>query len=402
MAKKGRRTSKKVKAERDESAIPSEIVAPRPYEPSSRSYFRIAVAFILATVILVSSAAYFVFYGVQISVKPERMPVSAEAIYEVKENPLSVNSIRGKLAALEEEKSVVFSARGGGKAIPDYAHGQVTVYNKSGRVQKLVAKTRFLSEGGILFRLREAVFVPAGGQKEMEVFADEPGVAGNILAGKFILPGLSAALQAKIYAQSDSPMTGGEKTASIIQESEIKEARETIIAELDSALRKKILESFAAGNDVLGIAFSREILNQESSHAAGEEANEFTIKIRMRVAGVSWGADLGERAAEILAGLYPSGKELVSDNLKNLEPQIIKYNETESLATVRVNISGMVIPSADNPLFKPDNFAGLSKDEIVKYLTDKKLAESAGVRFFPFWLKRAPYSPSHIKIIIEK
>ena len=103
-----------------------------------------------------------------------------------------------------------------------------------------------------------------------------------------------------------------------------------------------------------------------------------------------------------MANLYPSGRELVASNLQSLQPKITKYSEADNVATISVNIQGVTIPSADNPFLDAGHFVGLDKSGIEKYLSDKKLAESSEIKFFPFWLKIAPANLSHIQIVIKK
>lgn len=118
------------------------------------------------------------------------------------------------------------------------ATGTVTLVNETGAAQPLVATTRLLSEGGVLFRLRDRVTVPAGGTVEAAVYADQPGPSGDIGPSRFTIPGLSPALQASIYARSSSPMTGG-----VVYDGEpFTEAElDLIVAELAAEARERLL-----------------------------------------------------------------------------------------------------------------------------------------------------------------
>ena len=404
MAAKAKTAKKTTKGESaaapGERAGSAEIIS-RPYEPSSKSYLKIAFGFVVATLILMTLTVYFVFYGATIKIKPQKSSVSAEAIYEVKENPMSVNAVRGKVLVLEEEKSGNFTLEGEKTKIDASAHGEVIIRNQSDRSQKLVATTRFLSDKGALFRIREGITVPAGGSAVAEIYADKKGEAGNIGPAHFTLPGLSPALQQKIFADSKAPMSGGIVEAGVITKEMLAKAREGLASELGALLRKKITESLAK-DEAVDIAFLDEIVKQESSRAEGEGAENFDFKIRLRVIGVSWGKDLISRAAEILETLYPFGKELIASNLGGLRPQIEKYSESEGTAMIKITVQGTVIPTLGYELLDAGHFAGLNKAEIEKYLSDKKLAESAEIKFFPFWLKTAPINPGHIQVTIQK
>jgi|GEM_PF-1252381 hypothetical protein len=395
MVTKRRGTIKSVKE-------PSSVVESLPSEYSSKSYFRIFAIFAFLTLALILLAIYFIFYGVKIYVAAQKMPISIDAVYEIKENPVGVNSIRGKTIALEEEKIKIFKVVGDGKKIQDFAHGNVTIYNNTNRAQPLVAKTRFLSDGGVLFRIRKDIIVPTSSSLQVQIYADERGAVGNISPGTFILPGLSAPLQKQIYAKSSVSMAGGETTPNILTEEILKNAKESLVAELGAELKKEIRDSLKI-DDLGNIAFGEEILNQESSGVVGEEIDSFELKIKLREIGVSWDKDtLIQRAVEALSSFYPFGNELISNNFDDLSPAISKYSIESGTTTISVNIKGVVVPSKENPLLGSEHFRGLTSAEIENYLKEMKLAESARIEFFPFWTKRAPENPAHIKIIVEK
>ena len=88
------------------------------------------------------------------------------------------------------------------EVIEDKAIGNITIINESSLDQPLVATTRFLSEDGVLFRLKERVTVPSQGQIEAEVYADKEGESGNIGSSSFTIPGLSSSVQKLIYGES--------------------------------------------------------------------------------------------------------------------------------------------------------------------------------------------------------
>ena len=60
--------TKKKSTKKAPTAVEEElsVVTPRPYEPSAKSYFRIAIIFGAATVVLIGAVFYFVFYGARV------------------------------------------------------------------------------------------------------------------------------------------------------------------------------------------------------------------------------------------------------------------------------------------------------------------------------------------------
>ncbi|MBD3330237.1 hypothetical protein GF354_01755, partial [Candidatus Peregrinibacteria bacterium] len=101
------------------------------------------------------------------------------------------------------------------------ASGKITIINTTPNTWPLIARTRFQTNEGIVFRIKEGVTVPAAtstgpGKLEAYVIADITdengevvGERGNIGPSKFFLPGLREDSRSKIYAESTEPMTGG-------------------------------------------------------------------------------------------------------------------------------------------------------------------------------------------------
>ncbi len=118
------------------------------------------------------------------------------------------------------------------ETVDSVASGRVTLFNNTSADQPLITTTRLLSEDGVLFRLTNAVTVPAEGQIEAEVYADQAGASGNIASTSFTIPGLPDSLQADIYATSSEAMSGGTEEVAIFSE----EVYEQALAELKRQL----------------------------------------------------------------------------------------------------------------------------------------------------------------------
>lgn len=90
-----------------------------------------------------------------------------------------------------------------------YATGRIEIVNGSAAAQTLIERTRFVSDGGVLFRLVARTVVPARGSVLADVVADVPGAAGDIGPSGFTLPGLPASLRSVVTGRSDAAMRGG-------------------------------------------------------------------------------------------------------------------------------------------------------------------------------------------------
>ena len=90
----------------------------------------------------------------------------------------------------------------------------------------MVATTRLLTSEGVLFRLKDRVNVPAGGEIEVEVYADQSGIASEIGPSQFTIPGLRTDLQKLIYAVSKESMKGGIKKTGVLSVDDWSRAQE--------------------------------------------------------------------------------------------------------------------------------------------------------------------------------
>lgn len=169
----------------------------------------------------------------------------------------------------------------------EQAIGMITVINNADYNQPLVATTRFLSEDGVLFRLKNRVVVPAQGQIEAEVYSDVSGKGGNIKPTSFTIPGLPATVQKIIYGESSEQMTGGIKEIGVLTEEDlnnskiigekraIKEVKDKFLNDIKNEYRDK----YVALENLVDV----NILSVEFSNQAGDEVDEFNINVKVRV-----------------------------------------------------------------------------------------------------------------------
>jgi hypothetical protein len=120
-----------------------------------------------------------------------------------------------KLLTLEKEASTLVKPSGE-EEVSQKASGMIRIFNDySENGQKLVQRTRFESEDGLVYRIAESITVPGytddgPGEIEVEVFADEAGEKYNIENTEFTIPGFKGLPQFdSMYAESVSDMTGG-------------------------------------------------------------------------------------------------------------------------------------------------------------------------------------------------
>lgn len=82
------------------------------------------------------------------------------------------------------------------------AQGTVRIVNSYSNPIALIKSTRLLAPDGKLFRLAQAVNIPANGEVTANVYADQNGSLYAIGPASFTVPGLSSVLQSYITVTS--------------------------------------------------------------------------------------------------------------------------------------------------------------------------------------------------------
>lgn len=192
--------------------------APKPHGRQARSRGRIlAIAAGAAVFSLLAAGAWFgrsrVFGSGSSAPSPATHDVPAAAIALRSPATMAASFSEADRTLAGTPIDLTFSATAtfshAATATDAKAEGSIEIVNETGTAHTLIAATRFLSPGGVLFRLDRAVPVPAHGRVSAPVTADLPGAQGDIPPGRFTIPGLPEPLQAAIYGEARTAMTGG-------------------------------------------------------------------------------------------------------------------------------------------------------------------------------------------------
>ncbi len=377
-------------------------------------YRKIAFVFVALVGVLAILAAYFVLSRAEITVTIAKEPVSVDFIADLKEtvseNPAGPSvavpgaaAISGKVAEMTVSGSKEYPTSGK-KTAEGEAGGTVTIFNNYNKNQPLVATTRLLSPEGLLFRLKNRVDVPAGGKvPNVEVYADPPSdAAAKLGPTKFIIPGLWAGLQDKIYAQSFSSMHGGTGEVQFVTQTDLDNAYNDLTEELSGQVMENLKKEMPSAGEILGKVVIKEISEKRSTLKAGATGDKFTVNLKMKVVGVVfYRRDIEKLAHDQLNIKVPTDKELVNVNYNDLTFLVEKYDIKSGEANIMVHLAGEMALKADSQIFDKDKFIGFSKEKIIQYLSIYPEIERITIKFSPFWVKKVPQMKSNIKIIIK-
>jgi hypothetical protein len=358
-------------------------------------------------------ALHFFFAKAYVSVWPytrelivkERMTVRAGVEEENVEKIISA-------LTLKEEKSLTRLFPATGKSVQEQrAQGTVRVFNGfSTFPQKLVSQTRFLSEDGKLFRSQNPVVVPPGRQEgsalvagflDIEVVAAESGEEYNIGPSSFSLPGLFGnPAYTTITGKSFEAMTGGSKTeVSVVTESNLSSARDTLVAELRQEVRKSLESKTPEGMVLLAQAVDLQVLQSFSPIKAGAPLDDFNFFVKVQgVATVFPRVNVVNAAKALLAELAETREKIAQETLA-IEYENVEMNTSAQTISFDMKASSLLYKEIDPVEFKA-HLAGASKEEAVLSLSQNPSLQKAEILLFPFWLKYLPQNARDVEVSV--
>jgi hypothetical protein len=368
-------------------------------------YKKIAISFIILTIALVGLIFYFSFAKVSIVLIPNQEMVSDSIKFNVFDQ--SQESLAGsedvvgviKQIAVGLEKEYQATGR---EVLGEEVVGTVTIINNYTKNQPLVATTRLLSPDGKLFRTKNTVNVPAGGEIEVEVYADEPSPEMAIVPTNFTIPGLWAGLQDKIYGQSKDKMVYNEKAKITIQQADIDSAVKNLKADLLEKTKNDIGDAYNNYSQVL-YEINNNSITQELDGKVGEEKTSFNLKMSTKVIVIAFNDEkVLDMVGEQLALSLPDDKEIIDLTADGITYDLLSYDIKELTASVKAQAMAKMVLKNDANIIDRANLVGLTRDQLNEYLGN--LPEIAGfeVNFFPSFVQAVPNLADRIDIEIKK
>ncbi len=362
-----------------------------------RFYKFVALTFLVVTIILSGVIMFMSSKRTSIIIETKASPVDITDSILVGDTD-KYGSLKGTVVVKEVELDQTFTPTESEKQ-NGVATGKVTIHNDSSSDQPLIATTRFLSEDGVLFRLKDRVTVPANGSVEAEIYADEEGESGDIGPSKFTIPGLNETKQKSIYADSSEAMTGGVRNVGVLGKADMDRANQEILY----AMGQQGIKELEAENPDLKGAFKLIDSDITPDAEIGDEVSEFNLSGKGKVLGVFYKADdLQKIADDTLARKAIDDTELVEPS--NEPPTVVveDYNLTKQTATLQMFYSGTAKLNPESKELEKNMFFGKTKDEVRRYLLKLDHVRSVEIRFTPAWIRTVPHVGEHIDLIIKE
>lgn len=355
-----------------------------PTEQPVRFYKFVALTFLAITLVLLGVIVFLSSKRVTITIETKKSPVDVSM-------RVGADDVGGEMSTSTIAVTKTFTTDGE-TAVPGQATGMMTIVNDSGIPQPLVATTRFLSADGVLFRLRNRVDVPANGQIEAEVYADQEGEGGNIGPSNFTIPGLNEARQQQVYGRTTAAMEGGVQYRGVVTQNDIVTAEET--------LREEALVQAQAGLDTSSTLVMLIGDTSETSAAVGDEVTSFDVTLTATALLVRFDQSEVDRLAN-----EAIQRQLV-DDAERIEPTtapprvtIVGYEDGE--AELELFYAGLAELNPESDQVAKSVFYGKTRDEVRRYVLSLDHVQSVDIAFTPAWLQTVPHVSDHVNVIIK-
>lgn len=307
------------------------------------------------------------------------------------------------------------------------AEGEVTIYNWTDE-DKTLAKETVLTliriEGEKLkFLLDEAVEIPAQstavststeertttytpGKKSVRVRAEEVGEEYNIADDEeFSITGLSTD---DFLAQSNNTFEGGKKEeVQVVTSEDQNKLLQKLKNELESKAREDIKSRTVGDQKLTEEAISYEVLSQTFDKEVDEEAQEFTLTLRLRGSALVYSqAQLDELVSALLSETVPEDFDL-SDKELVTEVSAAKVEEGEdgkNMLKILAKLRASVVSKIDEDKIKKD-LVGRSLESAQKYLESVPGVSVVEITVFPPLpgpLTKMPRITSRIEILLKE
>ncbi len=368
--------------------------------------------FIPLVLILIGIFCYFTLSKAEIEIWPESEVLTFETkltIDKTAENVDLLNKvIPGKI--FEEEKTITEEFSSSGVVLKEKkAEGIIRVYNAySTSPQVLIARTRFVSADGKLFRTPTKITIPGGhyengkfilGYLDVQVKADQPGPEYNIDPSTFSIPGFAGtARYTKFYGKSFQAMTGGfREEAPQVTQGDLDQAQkmleEKALKDCKAALKEKISPEFILLDGIL----DSKIIETFSLARPKEELEKFSFQVKTSSTALVFKTEDAENfARDFIFSQIPEDKQLYQESLK-ITYSLENVNLELAKATLSLQMEAKIYSDIDTENLKK----GLSRKSLTEaklFLEDQPQITQVLVKFWPFWVKKVPEDIEKIKI----
>jgi len=369
--------------------------------PSSPSFKKITLSFVVVVIVLLVFIVYFSFAKATIIIT-----LGSEQKTQAFDLTVSSTSTESDLAGRIITKEIEISQKfevANFEEKTGVASGKIRIINNNNDSQQLIKTTRFLTAEGLLFRLKNNVLIPAGKEILAEVYADAEGAKYNIQPTKFTIPGLAKNLQEKIYGISDEPMAGGMKKIGVLTQADIDQAQKKFTGNLKQNIKTQLLLALAPGENISDSLIKYEIKEQNIKEKIGDQVENFTLTAKVLAQAVIVNEEqllttAKEKYKEQLT-LSGTKQNIANWQTNSFVAEIKASDAIKNNAILTVSLTAEIGGSFDLKKFDKKEIAGFDKKGVEYYFSQFAGIKDLAIKFWPFWVRSVPAVSD--KIIIE-
>lgn len=302
-----------------------------------------------------------------------------------------------------------FSATGKAR-VAARARGIVKITNRFSAVpQPLVASTRFLTEGGVLFRLPKSIVVPGakveGGKivpqsVEAELVADVPGERSNI-AGEtnLMIPGFQGTPKyEKFDAVAAQGFSGGlEGTGTVVSKDDIKNAEEQVTKAVFDVLKAEIGRGIPPGF-VSADGLQNVQIVKVDAPAPGTRAEHFSVAASAIGKALIFREQDAVALVQSLVLAGAADQEFVQGSAQlRYQARSADFGKGKAELAVSGHVKTRAVAHADDLAAL---IAGKKMGSITDVLRNRHELADFHLSFFPPWRSSAPANPAKIHITV--
>jgi len=368
------------------------------------------IAIVIGALLVIGGALFYIFYPkaiITMKVKSTLLEKEVEVIVDNNINDPDETrfAVPGELLESEQQGGKKYPTSGK-KDVGEKARGTVTISNGSGDSQKVSAGHDLKADSGLIFKTSADVTIPGAtvgggggiipGKADVQVEATESGDKYNIGPASFSMSGNL------LSGKSANPMSGGSsKQINIVSQNDINSAKDDLKNNI-AATTHEDLKKKAGANKIYDSSIVDEIISEETDKKAGDEADEFEIKIKVKSSVISFNE---EQFRAMVVKILEKG--IPSDQMLSLKPsdEVVTSGSDTSIKEGILKIKGTVkthtIVKMDINQIK-DAVKGKNRVDAENILKAMKDVEKADIALDPSWLiKKIPTREKRIEIKFE-
>ncbi len=370
-------------------------------------YRRFVWRFVFVVAFLALLVSYFSFSKLSIDVIPKSEAINDSLQLKVSTSSSTLQTIdgpqivRGQIKNVSVSAESEFSASGeeyGGEAIS----GRVKIINNYGKSQSLIATTRLLSPDNKIFRIKDTISIPAGGEVWVDIYVDKPNRDFAIKPTTFTIPGLWVGLQDKIYAKSEEAFVFEEKKEMYVRPSDIAAAengiKDQIAKELEVMISDELASFKNSGQNMTAVYSANDDVKIEIEAKADDKVAKFKAKASGSADIVFFPkSEIENLALMKIKSRISDEKELSEFNSGDIAYSLIEILSPEE-ALVQALFAGKMIVKGGNDVIDRESIINLNAEQIAAYLREQPAVKDFKLNFSPKFIKKAPRLVDRIEV----